>query len=78
MVIDRDLTEECRRREERDERLVVVGEGYGDTGVPDLERLDLAPELLVVVARQVVDLAQAPVVVVVRRVRARVQRQDDG
>jgi hypothetical protein len=40
------------------------------------ERLDRALEELVVVACQGVELPEAPVAVVVRRVRARVQRQD--
>ena len=57
------LTEEGRGREEREDGLVVVGEGDGGVWVPDPERLDLHPELLVVVARQAVELVQAPVAV---------------
>jgi hypothetical protein len=45
--------------------------------VPVPERLDLAPEELVVVVRQAVVLGEAPVAVVVRLVGARVQRQHD-
>jgi hypothetical protein len=73
-----DLTENGRPVQEGEDGGVVVGERDLCVRVLLLERLDLAPEEVVVVARQAVVLGEAPVAVVVCLVGARVERQHDG
>ena len=65
MIIYIDLTEFDRFLKELDDGPEAVGEGDLRQIILLLQRLNLLPEEAVVVARQVVELVEAPVLVVV-------------